>query len=278
MLNSVVERKRSSETRTNQPRRQPRASLKDRRRALLLDAAAACIAESGIERTTMRMVADRAGVTTGMVVYYFRNKRELIDAAMDTAFDVIKANVDEASHSSYGRARLENVLRSAVWDAAGSVSRKLMIQLRKEALTDDEARRSYIGQVDYAREHIAKSVRAGQESGELRTDVDPGLVTDLIYCLMEGIATEEFLNPEDVPSDRALDVSLLLLELLSSSEAQAAPRSMPHVQRSVDTVFAVEGILRSDSALSPEIADRLLSAFRQIYDLSVAINASVTSD
>ena len=50
----------------------------EQRRAELAAAVARVIARSGIEGATMRQVAAEAGWTTGTLVHYFTNKRELL--------------------------------------------------------------------------------------------------------------------------------------------------------------------------------------------------------
>src|SRR5438874_2764450 len=52
------------------------------RRAQIMRAVMASIADEGLERTTMRNVAERAGVSTGAIGYYFKNKKEMVDAAL----------------------------------------------------------------------------------------------------------------------------------------------------------------------------------------------------
>lgn len=50
----------------------------DQRRQALVEATLACIAELGMERTTVREIAIRAGVTPGLIRHYFAGKDELV--------------------------------------------------------------------------------------------------------------------------------------------------------------------------------------------------------
>ena len=50
----------------------------ERTRAAILDAALALFAERGYAETTMRLVAERAGVSTGNAYYYFKSKDHLV--------------------------------------------------------------------------------------------------------------------------------------------------------------------------------------------------------
>lgn len=46
----------------------------------LIDATYRCVAQNGLEGTTIRDIAEFAGVTFGLIRHYFRNKEELIEA------------------------------------------------------------------------------------------------------------------------------------------------------------------------------------------------------
>jgi TetR/AcrR family transcriptional regulator, transcriptional repressor of bet genes len=63
------------------PRRAYRRESSDARKADLIAAMQALIAEGGAETATVRAVAERAGVTPGLIRYYFRSKEELTRAS-----------------------------------------------------------------------------------------------------------------------------------------------------------------------------------------------------
>lgn len=58
-----------------------------RTRAQIVDAALALFRERGYEGTTMRAIADRAGVSVGNAYYYFRSKDQLIQGFYDQLAD-----------------------------------------------------------------------------------------------------------------------------------------------------------------------------------------------
>jgi AcrR family transcriptional regulator len=65
----------------SEPRRpgRPRADEANQRERLL-DAAVACFAADGVAATSLRSIAQRAGVTPALVHYYFGSKEQLVDA------------------------------------------------------------------------------------------------------------------------------------------------------------------------------------------------------
>jgi AcrR family transcriptional regulator len=118
-----------------QPLDQPKVSfIEQARRAQIIDCAIDTIAALGFAQASLAQIAKRAGVSTGVILYYFAGKDELIRAvvshvfakgaelisppvnAQETARDAlivfIKANVDFfAQHPNYGRAVM-NIMRS----------------------------------------------------------------------------------------------------------------------------------------------------------------------
>src|SRR5258706_15996617 len=61
----------------------PRVGIREvARRAQVLQAARTCIVALGYERVTMRDIAETAGVSTGTVVHYFRDKESVLEAAL----------------------------------------------------------------------------------------------------------------------------------------------------------------------------------------------------
>ena len=70
------------------------------RRAQLLEAALQLFSEVGIERTTTKMLAERVGMSPGLLYHYFASKEELVQAVVDgqtyeAEIDVIYVEVED---------------------------------------------------------------------------------------------------------------------------------------------------------------------------------------
>lgn len=57
-------------------------SVEDRREQII-DAAMQIFAEKGFARATNRDIAEKAGITTGLIYYYFKSKEDLLKAALE---------------------------------------------------------------------------------------------------------------------------------------------------------------------------------------------------
>jgi AcrR family transcriptional regulator len=87
------------------------------RREQICRAAATVISREGFAGTTMRMVAEEAGVSTGMLNHYFANRQDLLEQALVFVSERAQARMREAVDGiPPGRARLAALLDSALAD------------------------------------------------------------------------------------------------------------------------------------------------------------------
>jgi len=73
----------------------------DERRSAIAEAAIAVIAEVGLEQAKLRLIAARAGVTTGAVAHYFKDKDALLEATLLLVGRCIFNNEDETQLLSF---------------------------------------------------------------------------------------------------------------------------------------------------------------------------------
>ena len=62
---------------------QERVEKSLKRRAAILRAANFCFAEYGYKRAKVELIAERAGVSKGLVFFLFKNKQELLTAVVE---------------------------------------------------------------------------------------------------------------------------------------------------------------------------------------------------
>jgi len=122
----------------------PKLGMGPIRREQICRAAAAVIARDGFGGTTMRLVAEEAGVSTGMLNHYFANRAEMLTQALEY--------VSERSQLRYERAiegippgveRLEALLDSVLGDDAEAIETwRVWINATGEAMRLPELRRT----------------------------------------------------------------------------------------------------------------------------------------
>ena len=146
------------------------------RRDALIAIAADLFAERGYRSTTVREIAEAAGVLSGSLYHHFDSKESIIDELLSSYLDELLATYREIVTEG-GTSIL--VLSRLVHAAFGSFDR------HRAAITVFQNERQYL--LNYPRfGYIAKSeqavsrlwmkvIREGIASGELRSDVDPKL-------------------------------------------------------------------------------------------------------
>jgi AcrR family transcriptional regulator len=137
----------------------------------ILDAALAAFAEAGYEGATIADVAQRAGVSPGLVVHYFRTKAELFAAVIEDRFVGFVAGEEAlfAGHQGSYRELLEQVVRR-LWDHLGEPGIvELGILVKAERAEFPEATRTLFRELgERWRRLFVAVLAAGARRGEFR--------------------------------------------------------------------------------------------------------------
>jgi AcrR family transcriptional regulator len=177
----------------------------------MLQAALAVIDERGFPETRIADVAERAGISPALVIYYFKTKDSLLTEAMryaeDSWYDLgarRMAAIDSAAK------RLEEIVAMTCLpqaDAELPNSWTLWLDLWAQSVRHPEVARMREEFDNHWRETIAAVVRDGQENGEFGdTDADDFSVT--FSALLDGLAIQIALKDPVVDPLRAFDASM----------------------------------------------------------------------
>ncbi len=96
-----------------QDRRPYRREGQERRREALISAAIDLISEGGPQAATVRAIADRAGVTPGLITHYFQTKEDLTQ----TAYATVMERLNAASNATLNNAPGDPAARLAAFVA-----------------------------------------------------------------------------------------------------------------------------------------------------------------
>jgi AcrR family transcriptional regulator len=156
----------------------PSAAPSATRRDELLAIAATLFAERGFRNTTVRDIADAAGILSGSLYHHFDSKEAMVDELLDSfqrqLFDTFETIV--ASDRS-PRAKLEAVVRVS-FEAIDQHHSEVAIFQNDASYLAGFERFGYLAERNARFERLWRGVLAeGVESGELRQDLD----IDLVY-------------------------------------------------------------------------------------------------
>jgi len=246
-------------------------TVASQRQRQILDAARACIAEQGIEKVTMRRVAERAGVCHGTITYYFKSKKRLTDAAL---LEMAKAYVNDLysdEGSPYGPDGPDalNRLLEAFLDR-NNRGASFVVQMIDAGLHDLELRTVHHELVQYGEDLIERFIRAGIEAGEYRPDLKSGLAAKLIHSVLVWWGSE--LGGAATSRELASSAGRLALDLLRPYDG-AAPQSGSEGAKRLPSKPAsalemVRSAILSDPSIERGPAEILISAFERMYMLA----------
>ncbi len=183
----------------------------DQRRAQMLHAALEVISERGYADTRIADVAERAGVSPALVIYYFKTKDHLLTEAVryyDEHWYVVGQR--RMGDMTSAAARLEEIVAMSTLaeaDPEPSGSWRLWLDLWAEAARNSEVAAVRQKSDERWREEIAGLVRTGQEAGEFR-DVDPLDFAIHLSTLLDGLTIQVALDDPVVDAMRAFELCM----------------------------------------------------------------------
>lgn len=159
----------------------------------IIEAAQRLIAEQGVDKTSMRNIAEEAGITTGAIYYYYKSKEELLYDVMD--YDTaITSSIMEMRHGPAANPDdvLDEIARKVAQRLAHNSSWRLRYYLAYQAAIGDEALRT-----KFAEDYAAQADRTAQLFNYVfDTKADP---TDLSLAIimvaaLDGINLQQFIG------------------------------------------------------------------------------------
>jgi len=183
------------------------------RRDELLRIAARLFAERGFKNTTVRDIADAAGILSGSLYHHFDSKESMVDELLDTFQTELWEQYDAITDSDRSpRAKLEAVVRASFDAIDHHHSEVAIFQNDAAYLTTTFERFAYLDQRNnkFRRLWIGL-LEAGVASGELRADLDVELVyrflRDTVWVAVRWYRPGGALTPADV-ADQYLTILL----------------------------------------------------------------------
>ena len=147
------------------------------RRTELLDIAAGLFAEKGFKNTTVRDIADAAGILSGSLYHHFDSKEAMVDEILSTFQEELFGRYDEVLASrDDARTKIERAVRLS-FEAIDHHRHEVAIFQNEADYLGSFERFGYLAQRHaQSRDVWMTLLREGVESGVLRKDLDVELV------------------------------------------------------------------------------------------------------
>ena len=182
----------------------------------ILEAAVEVIAESGYFQARVTDIAARAGVADGTIYLYFKNKEQVLMAAIDSAFAAFleRARADLA-RTQEPRQRLRRLARLHLETLGANRSLAIVFQTELRQSAKFLSQFSHHRLVEYF-DLIREIVREGQHAGAFRRELSDKIVANCFFGALDEMVTSWMLSEHDYPlagaADAVVDVILQGME------------------------------------------------------------------
>ena len=171
---------------------------KDRHQEIL-EAASRVITDRGLGETRISDIAERCGVSPGLILYYFESKDRLLVEALTYANDkYYLAQARDLRRLTTARERFERLVDLSVPGLLPDFERleewALWIEIWVRALRDPALAKEAEVLDRRWRQSIADIVRSGRETGEFPDGADADEIGTQLGSLIDGMAIQVLMN------------------------------------------------------------------------------------
>ncbi len=192
--------------------RDSRRARSGERRQRILEAARACFGDAGFAGATVEAIAQRAGVSNGLLYQFFRSKEHLFEVVLrEIIDDWVRALVRREGASESASEALAGMFRRSVDFCR---SHPLLPALIREdgALQLSRIRAAGRDRVQPHRDLVASLLARGIAAGEFKADLDVPAVADVICQLQADYSSRAYRRDPSYPdSPPILDAAVRLM-------------------------------------------------------------------
>jgi AcrR family transcriptional regulator len=159
------------------------------RRQLVLRAAMNCFAAKGIQNSSMKDICAATGMRSGHIYYYFKNKEDIVEAAIELGLDNILARIEHMLDGEDIIAAIIGMPRAAEsarrdWNITPALRLELMVETsRNERL--QRMHSAWFQKIMRAKQTAVESAKA---EGRLDKNVDAASFARAMALLWTGLA------------------------------------------------------------------------------------------
>jgi AcrR family transcriptional regulator len=167
------------------------------RRIEVTEAAWQVIVREGLDRTSMRAIAQELGSSTGVVTHYFRGKEELMLFALERVFEKLFKDMEASAQGRQGLERLEEMILSALpTSPEGIPGWQVWIAFLGYAVGRDNLVQEHQKRYDSLCQTICRELADLQAAKLIRDELDLTLEANAAIALVDGIGTGVVINPK----------------------------------------------------------------------------------
>ncbi|HTF32539.1 MAG TPA: TetR/AcrR family transcriptional regulator [Myxococcota bacterium] len=206
------------------------ARVRRDKRALILDAAIKVFARKGYHGCRVSDIAREADIAYGLVYHYFTNKEEILRTIFEERWSGFLELVDEiAARDTSVEDKLVSIaaLMLNAYRVRPDWVKVLVLELQRSSRFAEPGQIRAVGLLFQS---VARILRAGQDAGELRPDLDPDVACYVFIGALEIVITSLVLDlikiEEKAPSESEyyLKVARTVVDIFLHGLAQGSTR------------------------------------------------------
>jgi len=173
-------------------------SLSGEKAQRIIDAMRRSVAQRGTAGSTFDLVSREAGVSRGLLHYYFGTKEQLLAEAVrrdcDLRLERLEQQLSTAKTADDFINLMAKQLRATVTEDPEFVT--LVFELFTLSRRNADIAVEYEGLMRTTREHVAGMLAAAQSEGVVRLHAEPEAVAEVLFSLGDGLALRMLSEPE----------------------------------------------------------------------------------
>jgi AcrR family transcriptional regulator len=164
------------------------------RRRQILDAAIACFAREGFQRTTIEDIIRESNLSAGAIYSYFQNKEAVIETLADERHQREKRLIAEALNDREWPESMRLLFKTFFESLAGSDERKerrLGIHLWAEALCNPPVLKLIRRGINQPLELLSNAIAQAQSREQLPATLKPEATARILIALFHGLILQQ---------------------------------------------------------------------------------------
>jgi AcrR family transcriptional regulator len=176
----------------------PRSPLSGDKAQRIVDAMRASVALRGVAGSTFDHVARDAGVSRGLLHYYFGSKERLLAEVVRRDTELRMVALDEQLAGASSAADFIALLRDTLEEMVREDTEFLALSYEVFTLSrrNEEIAAEFTELVRRTREQVAAVLRAKQQAGVLELHAEPEAIAEVLFGLGDGLAMRMLGEPE----------------------------------------------------------------------------------
>jgi AcrR family transcriptional regulator len=176
----------------------PARSLSGEKAQRIVEAMRSSVARHGVAGSTFDHVSREAGVSRGLLHYYFGTKEQLLVEAVrrdcELRMEKLELQLAGAGTADGFIGLMAQHLQRTVREDPDFVT--LLFELFTLARHNPEVAVEYAGLIRRTREQVAEMLAAAQRDGVLRLHAEPEVVAEVLFSLGDGFALRMLTEPD----------------------------------------------------------------------------------